>query len=154
MAQHGDLKLRLGRNALVGPEQAEDTAQEEVEDGPDHGAALSQIGSPPQPSGGDRVSGPHGFSSLSLPSIANLPQPARDHHASVGQLSALDRVTRFTASRHLPGGTVLVSLHASGEFHRYASPDVRGRRPIAVADVNRRPSWRLSRDGGSLMGVS
>jgi hypothetical protein len=61
VTQHGDLKLRLGRDALVGPEQAEDTAQEEVEDGPDHGAALSQIGSPPQPSGGDRVSGPHGF---------------------------------------------------------------------------------------------
>jgi hypothetical protein len=35
VAQHGDLKLRLGRNALVGPEKAEGTAQEEVENGPD-----------------------------------------------------------------------------------------------------------------------
>jgi hypothetical protein len=48
VAQHGDFKLRLGRSALVGPEQAEDAAQEKVEDGPDHGAALSQIAPPPQ----------------------------------------------------------------------------------------------------------
>jgi hypothetical protein len=46
VSQHHVLKLRLGRHALVGPEQAEDASQEEVEDGPDHGAALSQIGSP------------------------------------------------------------------------------------------------------------
>jgi hypothetical protein len=33
--------------------------QEEVEEGPEHSAALSQIGHSPTLSGGDRVYGPH-----------------------------------------------------------------------------------------------
>ena len=44
LSQDGDLELRLGRHALVGPEQAEDAADDEVEDGPDHGGALSEGG--------------------------------------------------------------------------------------------------------------
>jgi len=46
VSQHGDLEFRLSRRALVRPKQAEDAAQEEVEKGGDHGAALSQIGPP------------------------------------------------------------------------------------------------------------
>jgi len=43
VAEHRDLDLRLGPNAIVRPKQAKDAAQDEVEDGSDHGAALSQI---------------------------------------------------------------------------------------------------------------
>ena len=43
MAEHRDLDLRLGPNAIVRPKQVKDAAQDEVEDGSNHGAALSQI---------------------------------------------------------------------------------------------------------------
>src|SRR6266511_1511134 len=46
VSQNGDLELRLGRCAIVRPEQAEDAAQKEIEEGADHGAALSQIERP------------------------------------------------------------------------------------------------------------
>jgi hypothetical protein len=46
VAEHCDLELRLGRHALVRSEQAEDAAQEEIEERTNHGAALSQIEPP------------------------------------------------------------------------------------------------------------
>jgi len=42
MAQDRVLELRLSRSALVGAEHSEDPAQEQIEERPDHGAALSQ----------------------------------------------------------------------------------------------------------------
>jgi hypothetical protein len=64
VSQHDVLEFRLSSSALVRPEQAEDAAQKEEEDGPDHGAALSQLGLPQPVSGRDRVSGPHGLRPL------------------------------------------------------------------------------------------
>src|SRR6266542_253890 len=46
VSQHGDLNFRLGRHSVVRTDQAEDPAQEEIEEGPDHSAALSQTGPP------------------------------------------------------------------------------------------------------------
>jgi len=44
VSQHGDLEFRLGRHAVVLTDQAEDPAQEEIEERADHGAAFSQTG--------------------------------------------------------------------------------------------------------------
>jgi len=55
VSQHGDLDLRLGRCPIVGMDQAEDAAQEKIEERADHGAALSQTG-PPLPVSGPRSS--------------------------------------------------------------------------------------------------
>src|SRR6266540_5297152 len=46
VSQHGDLQFRLSRNAVVRAGQAEDAAQEEIEEGANHGAALLQTGPP------------------------------------------------------------------------------------------------------------
>jgi hypothetical protein len=43
VAEHRDLDLRLGPDAIIRPKQAKDAAHDEVEDGSDHDAALSQI---------------------------------------------------------------------------------------------------------------
>jgi len=45
VSQHDVLEFRLSRSALVRPEQSEDAAKKEVEEGPDHGAAFVPIGS-------------------------------------------------------------------------------------------------------------
>jgi len=39
-----DLEVGLGRRPLLRPDQAEDAAQQEIEERSDHGGALSQIG--------------------------------------------------------------------------------------------------------------
>jgi hypothetical protein len=57
--EHGGLELRLGLRALVRPEHAEDTAQQEIANRADQGAALSQIGMAKPLSSHDRVSGSH-----------------------------------------------------------------------------------------------
>jgi hypothetical protein len=64
VSQNGDFELRLGRCAVVRPEQAEDAAQKEIEERADHGAALSQIGLPLPLSRRDRDRLPHGFCTL------------------------------------------------------------------------------------------
>ena len=66
VAQDNDLKIGLGRCTLVRPEQAEDAAEEKIEERADHGAALSQIG--PLLWYPDRVSLPDGIQ------VADQPQ--------------------------------------------------------------------------------
>src|SRR5207244_3692230 len=46
VAKDRDPELRLSLRTLVGPREAKDAAQDEIEERPKHGAALSQTGSP------------------------------------------------------------------------------------------------------------
>jgi hypothetical protein len=66
VTQDGVLELRLSGDAPVRLEQAEDAAQEEIEERADQGAALSQIEPPLPVSAHDRVSGPHGSGGIAL----------------------------------------------------------------------------------------
>ncbi len=42
VTENDDLQIGVGHRALARPDQAEETTQEQVEEGPDHGGALSQ----------------------------------------------------------------------------------------------------------------
>jgi hypothetical protein len=61
VAQDRDLKLRLSPRALGRPEQADDAAQEEIQERLEHGAALLQTGAVSVMVGRDRVFIPHGL---------------------------------------------------------------------------------------------
>jgi hypothetical protein len=54
-----DLQIRLRHRALARPEQTEQTAQQEVEDRPDHGGGLSQMTVQPPLCDPEPLSGPH-----------------------------------------------------------------------------------------------
>jgi hypothetical protein len=43
VTEDDNLQIGLSHRTLARPEQAEETAQEKVEEGPDHGGALSQM---------------------------------------------------------------------------------------------------------------
>jgi hypothetical protein len=43
MTEDDDLQIGLGQRTFARLEQSEETAQEKVEEGPDHGGALSQM---------------------------------------------------------------------------------------------------------------
>jgi len=60
VAEDDDFQIGLSHRALARPEQVEETAQEQIEEGPDHGGGLSQTAGSPLHSGRNRVSGPHG----------------------------------------------------------------------------------------------
>jgi hypothetical protein len=47
VTEHRDLELRLSHRAHIRAEQVEDSAQEQIEERAEHGAALSQIGRVP-----------------------------------------------------------------------------------------------------------
>jgi hypothetical protein len=97
-----DLQIRLSYGALARPEQTEQTAQQEVEDRPDHGGGLSQMTVQPPFCDPDPVSGPHGLASNRTPAYGTGLQGVAD------RLAAIDASLEV---RSRPGsGTTIVGI--------------------------------------------